>query len=185
MVQRIKKHKPQIGIIKIGFGNINSVISIFEKLKKNIKIINKKNQIKGVDTLVVSGHGNFEYAIRTLKKKDLFSEIKKHILKYKNYIGICLGAQILCKKSDESNLEGLNLINVNVSKLPKKNSFKVPHIGWNQIKNSGCKKVDWLKNFNFLDFYFAHSYFLNFKKKKKSNINVLRIFSSYPSNYKI
>ena len=30
MVQRIKKkYKQQIGIIKIGFGNINSVISIF------------------------------------------------------------------------------------------------------------------------------------------------------------
>ena len=184
MVQRIKKYKQQIGIIKIGFGNINSVISIFKKFNKTIKIINKKNQIKDVDILVVSGHGNFEYAIKTLKKKDLFSEIKKHILKNKNYIGICLGAQILCKKSDESNLKGLNLIDVNVSKIPKKNHFKVPHIGWSQIQNSGCKKVDWLKNFNFLDFYFAHSYFLNFEKKK-SNINVLKVFSTYSCNYKI
>ena len=51
MVQRIKKYKQQIGIIKIGFGNINSVISIFKKFNKTIKIINKKNQIKNVDIL--------------------------------------------------------------------------------------------------------------------------------------
>ena len=46
MVQRIKKYKQQIGIIKIGFGNINSVISIFKKLNKTIKIINKKIKLK-------------------------------------------------------------------------------------------------------------------------------------------
>ena len=89
------------------------------------------------------------------------------------------------KKVTGQNLKGLNLIDVNVSKIPKKNHFKVPHIGWSQIQNSGCKKVDWLKIFNFLDFYFAHSYFLNFEKKKKSNINVLKVFSTYSCNYKI
>ena len=81
MVQRIKKYKQQIGIIKIGFGNINSVISIFKKFNKTIKIINKKNQIKDVDILVVSGHGNFEYAIKTLKKKIYFLKLKKYIKK--------------------------------------------------------------------------------------------------------
>ena len=49
------------------------------------------------------------------------------------------------QKSDESNLKGLNLIDVNVSKIPKKNHFKVPHIGWVKFKIVGAKKLIGLK----------------------------------------
>ena len=167
MVQREKNKKLKAGILKLGFGNSNSVVSLFKKIGCEVFIIEKKNQFKNIDILAITGHGNFDFVMKKMIKKNLLKIIKEHIYSNKMYIGICLGAQILCNKSDESFIPGMKIINADVKKITTTKKNKVPHIGWNSVNIK--KNISWLKKFDKLDFYFAHSYFLKFKDKKSEN----------------
>ena len=176
MVQRRKIKKLKVGILKLGFGNSNSVVSLFKKIGCDVFKIEKKNQIKSIDILVITGHGNFDFVVKKMIKKGFFNTVKKYIFSNKMYIGICLGAQILCNKSDESLMPGMKIINADVKQITPTSKFKVPHIGWNSVKVK--KNISWLKKFDNLDFYFAHSYFLNFKDKKSKNASEV-MYSNY------
>ena len=82
-------------------------------------------------------------------------------------LGICLGLQLLCRKSKESikDTQGLNLIQGDVINLNDiKKIKKVPHMGWSTvtIKNNTILSQ---KNNN-RDFYFAHSYAVELDDKK-------------------
>ncbi len=176
MVQRDKNKKLKVGLLKLGFGNSNSVISLFEKIGCEVSMVEKKENLSTIDILVITGHGNFEFVTKKMIKKGFLEKIKKFIHSNKMYIGICLGAQILCNKSDESLTPGMKLINADVKKIKNTTKYKVPHIGWNSV---GLKKnISWLKKFDNLDFYFAHSYYLKFNDKKSENTSEL-MYSNY------
>ncbi len=167
MVRERKKIKLKVGILKLGFGNFNAVVSLFKKIGCEVFIIENKNQFKNIDILVITGHGNFDYVVKKIIKKKFFDLIKKFIFSNNLYIGICLGAQILCNGSDESSIPGMKIINADVKKITSTEKFKVPHIGWNSVNIS--KNISWLKKFDNLDFYFAHSYFIKYRNKKNKN----------------
>ena len=176
MVQRDKNKKLKVGLLKLGFGNSNSVISLFKKIGCEVLMVEKKENLSNIDILVITGHGNFEFVAKKMINNGFFEMIKKFINSNKMYIGICLGAQILCNKSDESRMSGMKFINADVKKIKTTINHKVPHIGWNSV---GLKKnIYWLKKFDNLDFYFAHSYYIKFKDKKSEYASEL-MYSNY------
>jgi glutamine amidotransferase len=77
-------------------------------------------------------------------------------------LGICVGAQMLARSSEEGVLPGLGWVKAVVrafkSWAPAKDS-PLPHMGWNDVRAVGQQPM-----FNALDdarFYFLHSYFLD------------------------
>ena len=74
-------------------------------------------------------------------------------------IGICLGMQLLSKKSEEGSLKGLSLIDAEFKKFSFENSspLRVPHVGWNTVKivkeNNLFPVAETEERF-----YFTHSY---------------------------
>ena len=58
-------------------------------------------------------------------------------------LGICLGMQLLTKKSEEGILDGFNWIPGEVKKFRSTKDFKVPHMGWNEVQTNNKK----IKNF--------------------------------------
>ena len=90
------------------------------------------------------------------------------------FLGICLGMQLLTKKSDEGNLNGLGLIEAET--LSFKNEFKnrslelrVPHMGWNNVEI--INDTNFTKNLGSNDkFYFVHSFYV--KCASQSNISL-------------
>ena len=111
-----------------------------------------------------------------MKNKNWFDKILKFASISNNYIlGICLGMQLLCKKSEEGILDGLGLIDANVTKINSQN-IKVPHMGWNivkPVKNNLLIKHTSLEQ----RFYFVHSY--KVVCNKKSNIIAKTFYDSY------
>ena len=76
----------------------------------------------------------------------------------KPFLGICLGMQLLFTKTEEGNVECLNVIPGDVKKFNHTN-IKVPHMGWNEIIK--LKNDDLLSGINDKTFfYFAHSYYV-------------------------
>jgi glutamine amidotransferase len=152
--------KNNIGIICCGLGNLASIQRIIEKVGGKYSLINKPNDIAGLKKIILPGVGNFAEGVRSLKKSGLwdpilsFTENKDNLL-----MGICLGMQMLCKRSEEGNADGLGLIDAQVEKFdfPNQPLLKVPHMGWNTlrvVRTNPLLSMDEIEQ----RFYFVHSY---------------------------
>lgn len=146
-------------IIDYGLGNLESVSRAFEIVGIETKISNKKDEIINAKTLILPGVGAFRDAINSLNDMNLTPLIKDHVSKNKFLIGICLGMQLLYEKSYENGeYEGLGFIKGSIKKLDV--DFKIPHMGWNNLKFNKDDEI--LKYINEDDYvYFVHSYYAN------------------------
>lgn len=170
--------KKKITIIDYGIGNILSIKRALEKLGEIVVLSKNKKEIVNSSHIILPGVGAFGEAMKNLKKFELEESIKTSAKKGNFILGICLGMQMLLKKSYEfGEHKGINLIEGEVCKIKedKKNKyFKLPYIGWNSLifRDSllNQKKNNLLNNIKKSDnFYFIHSY----EAKMKKNSNVL------------
>lgn len=94
-------------------------------------------------------------------------------------LGICLGAQMMCKNSEEGILNGLGWFDANVLKFKVESSFdkRIPHMGWNYVQ---LKKDD-LITIGFEakpKFYFVHSYYI-----KSNNLGDILFETDYGTSF--
>ena len=146
-----------VTIIDYGAGNIQSIQFAFQRLGVNAKLSNSVQEIQKADKVIFPGVGEASQAMEMLKKSKLdllIPTLKQDVL------GICLGMQLLCNYSEEGHTQGLGVFDVEVKQFS--NVVKVPHMGWNRIKNL---QSDLLKNIEENSFmYSVHSYYANIGK---------------------
>jgi len=164
----------KITIVDYGSGNVLSAQKSFIKIAKdnNIEVdvlISKKlNDIKNSTHIVLPGQGAFSTCMNGLKKTDgLIDELSEFaLIKKKPFLGICVGMQMLAKKSEENgDHDGLGWIDGQIKLLPGDN-LKLPHMGWNLVKPTNSKYNNLISTKN--DYYFVHSYY--FECANKVNI---------------
>jgi len=98
--------------------------------------------------------------MKELKRLKLDMAIVEHVANAKVLLGICLGMQLLFESSKESqSVKGLGILKGTVARLKATRQFKVPHIGWNQIKlrKQGCALLRHIPCGSHV--YFCHSYY--------------------------
>ncbi|RKT00706.1 imidazole glycerol phosphate synthase subunit HisH [Flavobacterium sp. 123] len=141
-----------IVIINYGAGNIQSIMFAIERLGFHAVLSNNPDEIKAADKVIFPGVGEASYAMKMLQESGLdtlIPTLKQPVL------GICLGMQLMCNKSEEGNTKGLGIFDVDVIKFTSK--VKVPQMGWNQIYNL---KSDLFKGINENEYmYLVHSYY--------------------------
>lgn len=149
-------------IVDYGMGNLNSVKKILDRMKVRAVVSSKPQDIEDSDKLILPGVGHFGKAMSNLKELNLLDILNEAVLvKKKPLLGICLGMQLLAKKSEEGDAEGLGWFDAEVVKfqVSDKLKYKIPHMGWNQIylknKSALMKNIPELS-----EFYFVHSYHL-------------------------
>lgn len=130
MIKKMKKN--DITIIDYGSGNLQSVKKAFDYLRVKTKITSNPKEILNADKIVFPGVGNFGEAMKNLRKRKLLFPIKKELISQKKqYLGICLGLQLLFEESEESpNVKGLSIFQGKVKKFER---GKIPQIGWNKV----------------------------------------------------
>ncbi len=108
------------------------------------------------DKVIFPGVGNAASAMEYLKSKGLDKVIKG--LK-QPVLGICLGLQLLCKKTEEGDVEGLGIFDAKVRRFSNEHDreFKIPHMGWNTIHVKEGSFIPKLMNNGYA--YFVHSYY--------------------------
>jgi len=147
-------------IINYGMGNLNSVKRKLFRLGVDACISSDPEVIANADKLILPGVGHFEKAVLNLKQLGLWDTLNESVLlKKKPILGICLGMQLMAKRSEEGNSEGLGWFDAEVVKFKVQDTlkYKVPHTGWNQI--SKVKNSFLMQNIPDLsEFYFVHSY---------------------------
>ncbi len=142
-------------ILNLGINNIKSIKNASEKICKT-KVISEKSQFVDSDILILPGNGSFQKGMEEIRKRGFDIIIKEFFLKKKKIIGICLGLQIMMKKSEESiNSTGLGLIDGKVSKICNPD-LKLPLLGWYDIKfTNNC--------FENKSYFFNNNYSVNLK----------------------
>ena len=172
-----------VTIVDYNSGNISSVINSFKEVaedKINIEVTSDLIKIKSSDKVVLPGQGSFKSCIEALKGiSGLRDTLNEFVINNKKpLLGICVGLQMFADIGyEESETKGLGWISGKVSKIDnQKGKFKLPHIGWNEIKIIKESKI--FKNIeNNSHMYFVHSY--EFIPEDK---NVILATTDYSSN---
>ena len=141
-----------IAIVKYNAGNIQSVKNAVERLGFSCVVTDDKTILQSAAKVIFPGVGEASTAMKYLKERKLDVVIKNLT---QPVLGICLGQQLMCNFSEESDTECLGIFDVNVKKFEAKE--KVPHMGWNNLRNTNSELFKGIKND--VDFYFVHSFY--------------------------
>ncbi|NWK70712.1 imidazole glycerol phosphate synthase subunit HisH [Bacillus paramycoides] len=146
-----------IAIIDYGMGNIRSVEQALKYIGAEYIVTDDIEEILRSDGVILPGVGAFPKAMDVLEKKDLVCVLKEVGNSGKPLLGICLGMQLLFEKSEElQNCNGLNLLPGVIRKL--KVPYKIPHMGWNELKKEGEISLwNGVEDGSFV--YYVHSYY--------------------------
>lgn len=139
-------------IIDYGAGNVQSVKFAFNRLEVEPVLTNNKELIRNADKVIFPGVGHANFAMEQLQESGLdgvITSLKQPVL------GICLGMQLMCKNTEEGNVDGLGIFDVNVKRFS--DNVKVPKIGWNSIQARDSKLLEGVNN-EYM--YFVHSYYV-------------------------
>ncbi len=146
-------------IIDYGAGNLRSVYKAVSKLGYEVKLSTSPDEVLAADTVILPGVGAGGDTMAALKKLGLVSPIKQYVAEDRPFLGICIGMQVLFTGTEEGGWhECLDIIAGRVIKLPE--GQKIPHMGWNQVKQKVQHPV--FKGIpDNTNFYFVHSYYGN------------------------
>ena len=149
-----------IAIIDYDAGNLKSVEKALVSLGEEVLVSRDSSEILQADKVILPGVGSFGDAMNNLDKFGLVDTIKKVTGNGTPFLGICLGLQLLFKESDETpGAEGLDILPGKILKIPAKDGFKIPHMGWNSLDvKPGAKLFKGLEGNPYV--YFVHSYYL-------------------------
>ena len=141
-------------IIDSGGANLASLQYAFERLGARACVTNDAQAITSAPRVVLPGVGAAGDAMQRLHKSrvaDLLPKLTQPVL------GVCLGMQLLFRRSEEGPTDCLGILPDTVHRLQPAPGRPVPHMGWNQLQPlaedpllEGISKNDYV--------YFVHSY---------------------------
>ncbi len=145
-----------VAIVKYNAGNIYSVVNAMKRLGINPTLTDDAEMLQKADRVLFPGQGQAREAMDYLKAHHLDQVIKD--LK-QPVLGICVGQQLLCRHSEEGDVDCIGIFDVDVKRFqPQRHEDKVPAMGWNEIYDL---KTDLYKGFgNHPYSYFVHSYYV-------------------------
>ena len=149
-----------VAIIDYNAGNLKSVEKALMAVGQESVITRDFHTILSADHVILPGVGAFGEAMDQIKQYELDKVIREVVDKKTPFLGICLGLQLLFEGSDESQgVEGLQILEGQILRIPDKEGLKIPHIGWNslELQNNG-RLFEGMKENPFV--YFVHSYYL-------------------------
>jgi glutamine amidotransferase len=151
-----------IVIVDHGLGNIGSILNMLEKIGAEAITSSNIQDIKEAKKIILPGVGAFDNAMKNLKNLGIIPILNKKVIEDKiPILGICLGMQLLTKRSEEGSLEGLGWIDAETIRFRFVNNktLKIPHMGWNtiDIKKECCLFKEMYEEPRF---YFVHSYYV-------------------------
>jgi glutamine amidotransferase len=149
-----------IGIVDYDRGNLRSVAGAVERLGGRPIVSSSAEELARADKLILPGVGAFGDGMSNLERLGLVTPLTRLVMdRGKPVLGICLGAQLMARESDEfGRHEGLGWIDAAVTRIaPADPSVRVPHVGWNSVRQTRASALFAGVPQDAL-FYFVHSF---------------------------
>ena len=152
-----------IVIVNYGMGNLGSIANMLKKVGAQAVISSDPAVVLSAEKLILPGVGHFGNGMKQLRKLGLVDALSSAALETKvPLLGICLGAQLMTRCSEESETPGLGWINAETRKFtvpPTQPELKIPHMGWNIARPTKFSNL-----FQSMPdparFYFVHSFYM-------------------------
>lgn len=141
-------------IIDYGAGNVFSVATALERLGVRSALTSDPDVIRRAERVIFPGVGQAGQAMERLVRTGLDEVIPRLTVPV---LGICLGMQLMCARSEEGQTEGLGIFPLDVKKFG--GGVKVPHMGWNNLTELKGPLFKGLGE-EATRMYFVHSYYV-------------------------
>ena len=146
-----------IAVIDYGAGNLRSVVNALGRLGCQPKVTGSPEEVMSARAVILPGVGAAADTMASLEKQGLVGPLRSFIASGRPFFGVCIGLQVLFDGTEEGGgQECLGIVPGRVRRLP--DGLKVPHMGWNQVRQKAAHPV-----FNGIpdgaDCYFVHSYY--------------------------
>jgi glutamine amidotransferase len=128
-----------IGIVDCGLGNVASIDRMLEAVDCDAVIIREPRQIDDCDKLILPGVGAFDAGMKLLEEGSWLDPLHRAAKERAiPILGICLGMQLVCRRSEEGQLPGLGWIDADVLMVDTggDDRLKLPHMGWSVTRPS-------------------------------------------------
>lgn len=141
-------------IIDYGAGNVFSVATALERFGVRSVLTSDPDVIRRAERVIFPGVGQAGQAMERLVRTGLDEVIPRLTVPV---LGICLGMQLMCARSEEGQTEGLGIFPLDVKKFG--GGVKVPHMGWNNLTKLKGPLFKGLGE-EAPRMYFVHSYYV-------------------------
>ncbi|MBQ4279517.1 MAG: imidazole glycerol phosphate synthase subunit HisH [Rikenellaceae bacterium] len=141
-----------IAIIDYDTGNLCSVVNALGRLGAEYTVTSDPAVIRAAERVLLPGVGEARTAMARLRERGLAEVIPSLT---QPVLGICIGLQLMCAHSEESDTPCMGIFANRVRKFPA-GGLKVPHMGWNTIEGLSTPLFDGLTGGAYI--YYVHSY---------------------------
>ena len=146
----------EVAIVKYNAGNIYSVVNALKRMGIKPLLTDDPELLKKADRVLFPGQGEAKGAMEYLKARGLDAVIRD--LKQPVF-GICVGQQLLCKHSEEGDVDCIGIFDAPVVRFrPERHEDKVPCMGWNKLYDTKSPLMEGLGDDPYV--YFVHSYYV-------------------------
>ena len=135
-------------------GNLRSVENALKRLGAEFTVTSDAAVIRSADRVLMPGVVNAAEAMENLRAASLVDVVRSL---RRPVLGICVGMQVMCRHSEEGDVDCLNLFDARVKRFEPSADLKVPHMGWNTIGNLESKLFKGIDGGEYV--YFVHSYY--------------------------
>ena len=142
----------KIAILDYGVGNLFSIQTALEKLGVTTIVTSELDTNLEYDGIILPGVGGWKHAVKRIQVNQRI--LNDYYENNKPILGVCLGMQLFFEKSAEGPGDGLGFFEGEIMFFS--NNVKVPHIGWNTLKQNNKDRIlDGVEDQSWA--YFVHS----------------------------
>ena len=146
----------EVAIVRYNAGNICSVVNALKRVGVMPRVTDNPEELLSADKILFPGQGEAKSTMAYLKERkldQLIRDLKQPVL------GICIGQQLMCRHSEEGDVDCLGIFDVDVKRFrSERHEDKVPHMGWNTLAQT-CSPL--FRDFTKDEFvYFVHSFYV-------------------------
>ena len=146
----------KVAIVKYNAGNIYSVVNALQRMGIEPLLTDVAEELQKADRVIFPGQGEARGAMEYLQAHrldEVIRDLKQPVL------GICVGQQLLCKHSEEGDVDCIGVFDVDVKRFqPQRHEDKVPAMGWNSLSDLKSRLYEGFGNDPYV--YFVHSYYV-------------------------